>query len=166
MWHLSLVGKGDTRIPHLLTSKDTGVLVRKLLEMPPGKTLSGAGDMLSWKECLQIWCETQGLIYGGFDEISVDDFIERSGMGPDIGLEFAEMFEFMESPGYNGINPSIIIPKEVRSFNLPLYWVSANVSQWPTTLFATWCRSTDFSELIGRNSIGQEIQQDQVSGRK
>lgn len=36
-----------------------------------------------------------------------------SGMGPDLGLEFAEMFAFMDSPGYNGGDPSVMLPKDV-----------------------------------------------------
>ncbi|KAK5054007.1 hypothetical protein LTR84_001969 [Exophiala bonariae] len=114
-WHLSLVGKGDTPIPLLFTAKDTGILVRSLLEDPPGRTMSGSCDMLSWKECLEIWCETQGLTYGGFDETSIDEFVHKSGMGPDLGLEFAEMFEFMDSPGYNGTDRHVMIPKECGS---------------------------------------------------
>jgi hypothetical protein len=81
--------------------------------MPAGKTLSGAGDILSWKECLQIWCKTQGLTYGGYDETTIEDYVKMSGMGPDLGLEFAEMFAFMDSPGYNGGDPSVILPKDV-----------------------------------------------------
>ncbi|KEF56256.1 uncharacterized protein A1O9_07837 [Exophiala aquamarina CBS 119918] len=112
-WRLSLVGKGDTPIPHLFTSKDTGFLVHALLQLSPGTVLSGAGDILSWKECLHVWCKTQGLDYGGFDEISVEDFIQHSGMGTELGLEFGEMFAFMDSPGYNGGGDSVIFPKDV-----------------------------------------------------
>ena len=70
--------------------------------------------MLSWRECLKVWCETQGLTYGGFDQISSEEFIDKSRMGPDLGLEFAEMFEFMDEPGYNGGESSVILLKDVR----------------------------------------------------
>lgn len=92
--------------------------------MPPGRILSGAGDMLSWKECLQVWCKTQGLTYGGFDEISIQDFIQNSGMDLDLGLEFGEMFAFMDSPGYNG-DDSVMLPKDVCIPSLPSYRSSA-----------------------------------------
>ena len=154
---MSLVGSGDTPI-----SKDTGFLVRALLQVPPGKTLSGAGSMLSWKECLQVWCKTPGLVYGGFDEISVDDYINKSGMGPDLGLEFAEMFALMDNPGYNGGEPSVILPKDVRlPSKLHLTWepeltrLQLNVS-CPLTSFEDWCKCTDFSDVVNRNSTASE----------
>jgi hypothetical protein len=83
--------------------------------VPPGKILAGAGSMLSWKQCLQIWCQTQGLTYGGFDEISIEEFVQNSQMGPDLGLELAEMFALMDSPGYNGGDPRVLLPEKVCS---------------------------------------------------
>lgn len=114
--------------------------------------------MLSWKECLQVWCETQGLMYGGFDEVSIEDFVRKSKMGPDLGLEFAEMFAFMDSPGYNGTEPSVILPTNVCLFLFP-FGMSLKLTRsqltvaCPLTSFENWCRSTDFSDLISRNSI-------------
>ena len=112
--------------------------------------------MLSWKECLQVWCETRGLVYGGFDEILAEDYNKKSGIGPDLGLEFAEMFALMDNPGYNGGEPSVILPRDVRpppsSFDIgpQLTRLQPNVS-CPLTSFEDWCKDTDFSDVVNRN---------------
>lgn len=82
--------------------------------------MSAAGSMLSWKECLQVWCETQNVPYGGYDEVPPDVFASRWPIGPVIGLEFAEMFLYMDDPGYEGGDPSVILPQDVCSSSLPL----------------------------------------------
>ena len=51
--------------------------------------------------------------YGGYDEISIETFVKGSPVGPDVGLEFAEMFALMDDPGYDGGDPTVILPKDV-----------------------------------------------------
>ncbi|KAH8761894.1 hypothetical protein BGZ57DRAFT_943930 [Hyaloscypha finlandica] len=73
----ALVGSGTTPLPHIDVERDTGYLVRALLECPPGKTVLGAGDMISWSEMLRVWCEC-------FDQLSIDQF-ERFVPVPGLG---------------------------------------------------------------------------------
>jgi hypothetical protein len=122
-----MVGKGDTPIPHFDTGKDTGVLVRALLEVPPGKNLLAAGDMLSWKEFLQVWCKTQNVPYGGYDEVPLEAFAMNAPMGYDLGLEFAEMFALVDDPGYAGGDSSVILPRDVSYFFIRfVVWTAAD----------------------------------------
>jgi len=95
--------------------------------------------MLSWKECLKIWCKTQDVPYGGFDEIPLEAYVKGSPMGPDLGLEFGEMFAYMDDPGYDGGDPSVILPKDL---GVPC----------PLTSFEDWCKETDFSEILNAKS--------------
>ena len=48
---------GKTQLPHIDAGKDTGVLVKALLDCPPKKKLLGAGEMISWSDQLRVWCE-------------------------------------------------------------------------------------------------------------
>lgn len=114
-WQLSFVGKGDTLVPQVYTQRDTGNFVKALLQVPPGKNLLGAGAHHSWKETMKIWCDCQKVPYGGYKEANTDDFVKTFPMGPDIGLEFAEMLLLMDDPGYDGGDPSVILPKDVSS---------------------------------------------------
>ncbi|KAJ5689729.1 hypothetical protein N7462_004121 [Penicillium macrosclerotiorum] len=134
-WRLAMVGKGDTPIPQLLAGQDTGFLVRALLQVAPGKNLLGTCKMLTWKEYLKVWCETQQVPYGGYDELSIEQFVKFMPVEPVIALEFAEMFALADNPGYDGGDPSIVLPEDL---GVPC----------PTTSWETWCRQTDFSHIV------------------
>ncbi|KAJ5148069.1 hypothetical protein N7526_001421 [Penicillium atrosanguineum] len=112
-YRLALVGKGETPVPQLFTTKDTGYLVRALLEVAPGKNLLGAGSMLSWKGSLRVWCETQDVPYGGYDELSIEEWVKNAPFDHALALEFAEMFALMDDPGYAGGDPSVVLPHHV-----------------------------------------------------
>ena len=112
-YRVAMVGKGDTRIPFFDAGKDTGVCVKALLDVEARQNLLGTGDMLSWKEFLRVWCRTQNVQYGGYDEVCLEDFAKNSPMGYYLGLEFAEMFALMDTPGYDGGDPSVVLPKDV-----------------------------------------------------
>ena len=110
---LSYVGNGDVPVPQVYASRDTGYFVRALVQVPPGKNLLGEGAMISWKDSLKVWCEIHNVPNGGYHSVTIDEYVKNSPLGPEIGLEFAEMYALMDGPGYDGGDPSIIHPKDV-----------------------------------------------------
>lgn len=73
-YRLALAGSGTTPLPHIDVERDTGYLVRALLECAPGKMVLGAGEMISWSEMMKVWYECNNVQYGGFDPLFVDQF--------------------------------------------------------------------------------------------
>ncbi|KAL9068852.1 MAG: hypothetical protein Q9161_005939 [Pseudevernia consocians] len=106
-YRFSNVGSGQKPIPLVDTVKDTGYIVRAALQSPPGKTILGSGDALSWSGLLKVWCEANKVPFGGYDEIPFDAYVDNMPV-PDLGLEFAEMFAFMDEFGYTGGEEGVV----------------------------------------------------------
>jgi hypothetical protein len=148
-YRLALVGSGTTPLPHIDIERDTGYLVRALLECAPGKTVLGAGEMISWSEMLKVWCECNKVQFGGFDPLSVDQF-ERFIPVPGLGRELGEMFAFMDEFGYAGGDPDVVLPSKV-SYTL-FNQISANRAQLgvdcPVTSWENWVKKQDWSNVL------------------
>lgn len=108
------MGSGAKPLPQISVEADAGPIVRALLECPPGKTVLGAGDMISYSDQLKIWCEHNKVQLGGFDPLSVDQFARFIPV-PGLGRELGEMMAFMDEFGYGGDEPNVILPSEVRN---------------------------------------------------
>lgn len=108
------MGSGAKPLPHIGVESDTGSIVRALLECPPGKTVLGAGEMISYSDQLKVWCEHNKVPLGGFDPLSVVQF-ERFTPVPGLGRELGEMMAFMDEFGYGGDDPNAVLPSEVRN---------------------------------------------------
>lgn len=143
------MGSGATPLPHIDVERDTGYLVRALLECPPGKMVLGAGEMISWSEMLRIWCEGNNVPFGGFDPLSVDQF-ERFIPVPGLGKELGEMFAFMDEFGYAGGDANVVLPSEVsRAFicldfaNTTQLGVPCSITSWKD-----WIKKQDWSKVL------------------
>lgn len=76
--------------------------------------LFAVADYVSWTDYLRIFCETQGLRYGGYDELSYDRLCEimPGGLGHEFGANVLFAFEF----GYAGTDPALVTPDKVSFF--------------------------------------------------
>lgn len=144
-----MVGSGVKLLPHIGVESDTGPIVRALLECPPGKTVLGAGEMISYSDQLKAWCEHNKVPLGGFDPLSVDQF-EQFIPVPGLGRELGEMMAFMDEFGYGGDDPNIVLPSHVRNHsfrpnfaNLPQLGVPCPVTNW-----ADWVKEQDWSKVL------------------
>lgn len=68
--------------------------------------------MISWSNQLKVWCEVNGVPFGGFDPIPIDVF-DRFFPIPGLGRELGEMMAFMDEFGYAGGEPGVVLPSEV-----------------------------------------------------
>jgi hypothetical protein len=84
-----------------------GYFVKALVDLPPGKSLVGAGSYISFNE----WCAL-------FSEVNhvtcVFEQLPRNAMevamGPVFGLELGDMFEYFDKFGYDGSDPDVVYP--------------------------------------------------------
>ncbi|KAH7361026.1 putative NAD dependent epimerase/dehydratase [Rhexocercosporidium sp. MPI-PUGE-AT-0058] len=104
-FRLALVGSGKTPQPHISIADDLGSVVHAALLTPPGKIILAARSMLSYTLQLQIWCEANQVLFGSFDELSVDMF-EKFFSSSRTRKEFGEMMAFIDEFGYAGIGRS------------------------------------------------------------
>ena len=88
-----------------------GYFARALIQSAPGKNLLGAGTLITWPDFLKLWCETQGKTYGGYDDVSIET-VDKAMPGG-FGKEMAEMYAYASEFGYDGSDPSIVLPKDV-----------------------------------------------------
>ncbi|KAH6984348.1 NmrA-like family protein [Ilyonectria sp. MPI-CAGE-AT-0026] len=130
-WRMKGVGPGDKGIPFGDVRKDFGPSVKAVAETEPNVNLFAVGEYVSWTDYLRIFCETQGLKYGGYDELSYDDFCELLPGG--LGHEFSHNVLFAHEFGYEGTDPSVIKPEKL---NLKM------------TSLREYCQSTDFSAIL------------------
>ena len=111
-YRYSNVGSGKTPLPLIDTVKDTGYVVRAALQSPPGKTVLGAGSMLSWSDFIKVWCEVNKVPFGGYDETPLEVFEKHSPI-PDLGQEIGEMFSFFDEFGYTGGEQGVVQATDV-----------------------------------------------------
>jgi hypothetical protein len=102
----------DALIPHLDVNTDTGPFVYAVSQMPPGKNYIAEGARCTWPEFLRIWGEVTK-VATKYQEITLEQFIEAS---PDkeFGREAGDMFLYSSNPGYDGGDPSILKPEDIR----------------------------------------------------
>jgi hypothetical protein len=77
--------------------------------------------MLSWTEYLEIWCQSQGVPRGKYNQVSLEKFEELLPGG--LGREFGENVLFAHGFGYEGGDP-VVRPNEVGPGGLQeLIWL-------------------------------------------
>jgi hypothetical protein len=110
-WRMTGIGAGNKGIPFGHVRKDFGPCVKAVAESEPNVNLFAVGEYLSWSDYLRIFCETQGLKYGGYDELSYDTLCELlpGGLGHEFGQNVLFAFDF----GYEGTDPAVVKPDKV-----------------------------------------------------
>ncbi|CAN9297446.1 unnamed protein product [Alternaria alternata] len=104
---VSLPISGDKKIPMLDPVADTGNFTKALVELSPGKLISGAGSYISFDE----WCDTFGKVNNVkcvFKKMPRDAM--EAAMGPVYGPEIADMYEYFDKFGFEGGNPDVVFP--------------------------------------------------------
>lgn len=106
------IGPGDRGIPFGDVRHDFGLCVRAVTEAAEANVnLFAVGQYISWTEYLETFCKTQNLQYGGYDELSYDEFCELLPGG--LGHEFSHNVLFAHEFGYEGTDPAVVRPDKV-----------------------------------------------------
>jgi len=101
---------GDKKVPQVDVNKDTGRFVQALLAIPPKVNMMGAGSLISWNEYLAIWSRVNKVHveYQQIDRAALEQMLGT------VGREFADMFQYIEEFGYDGGDPDVVYPWEVK----------------------------------------------------
>lgn len=81
----------------------------------PGMNFFAVSEMISWNQYLEIWCQSQGVTCGKYNQVSLEKFEELLPGG--LGKEFGENVLFAQEFGYEG-GGSVIRPAEVSTAGL------------------------------------------------
>ncbi|KAH7141516.1 hypothetical protein B0J13DRAFT_556951 [Dactylonectria estremocensis] len=90
--------------------RDTGVFVKALLQVEPGKNLLGTSGVLSWDEFAALWGKVNG-VTARF--VPLDRKILEEQIPGGVGEELADMFEYIGEFGYDGSDPTVVLPKDL-----------------------------------------------------
>lgn len=90
----------------------TGLFVKALTQVEPGKHLLGASGILSWNEFATLWGKVHGVEcrFQPLDRKVVEDAVPGG-----VGEELADMFEYIGDFGYHGGDPNVIFPANVST---------------------------------------------------
>ncbi|KAK5994629.1 NmrA-like family domain-containing protein 1 [Cladobotryum mycophilum] len=116
-WRVAAIGSGDKKLPFADVRQDYGPCVKAVAEAEPGVNFFAVGQYVSWVDILEAFCEVHGLKYGGYDEISYDQFVELHPGG--LGHEVTQNILFANDFSYEGSDPNIIRPERVRAGQHP-----------------------------------------------
>lgn len=95
------------------TSKDTGYLVRALLQVPPGKTVIGFGSMMSWDDYIKLWGDILGIPGCRYQQIDLEAAAKLAPGNMELGYEIAEGYAFTGEFGFDGGDPTVLQPQDV-----------------------------------------------------
>lgn len=84
--------------------------------------LFAVSEMITWNQYLDIWCHTQTVPRGEYNQVSLEEFGKLLPGG--LGREFGENVLFAQEFNYEGgdpvIRPSEVSPKAFRQIDLLL----------------------------------------------
>lgn len=100
----------NLKYPFVATHLDSGAFVKALVDAPPGKTLLGVSQGMTWPEWLVIWGQIHG-VETGFKQISTDEFFQ--GVPGPLKEELADAFDYINEFGYTGGDPNVLTPEQV-----------------------------------------------------
>ncbi|KAH0578965.1 hypothetical protein H2248_003145 [Termitomyces sp. 'cryptogamus'] len=132
---LSLATDPNTPLPMIDTGKDTGYLVRALIQVPAGKTLLGFGSMISWSDYMKLWGDILGLPGSRYEQIGLETAAKLVPEDRDLGYEIAEGFAFMGEFGFDGGDPTVLHAQDLGV-------------DCPTTSMETYIRNEDWSSIL------------------
>ncbi|KAH6685469.1 hypothetical protein F5X68DRAFT_262701 [Plectosphaerella plurivora] len=97
-------------VAHIDARYDTGVFTLALVKAPAGQNLLGTRGLLSWSEFAALWGKVHG-VEARFERI--DRQIVENAIPGGIGEELADMFEYIGEFGYDGGDPTVVLPKDL-----------------------------------------------------
>ncbi|MCJ1415332.1 hypothetical protein MMC32_001664 [Xylographa parallela] len=95
----------DYKMPFVVTYADTGVFVKALVDLPPGKNLLGVSEHMTWPEWTKLWGDILG-VKATYKQVSEDAHF--SGVPDPVKKEFSETFAYIEEFGYTGGDPEVL----------------------------------------------------------
>lgn len=136
------VSDGREKLPFIWTRRDTGPLVKKLVEdVQPGARLLGVNENISYREYLSTWARVVDKKLAGdqgIKQIPPDEYAERIRGDSDHKEHMLETWAFAHELGYDGGDPEMLCPKDVSSptFCLHTYTdMDARISRTHAILF-------------------------------
>ncbi|KAH8670141.1 hypothetical protein BGZ60DRAFT_375037 [Tricladium varicosporioides] len=108
------IGDGNAKMPFIWTQRDTGVLVKALVDNSPEKTMLGYSEWLTWREFMKIWCETLGLQLSSnaHRSITAEELRNSVTFNP-VKDQVTEGLLCGQEFGWHGGNPEVIHPAEL-----------------------------------------------------
>ncbi|KAJ4178296.1 hypothetical protein NW755_013308 [Fusarium falciforme] len=106
----SAPGNPDTPVAQVDARHDTGLFVKALTQVGPGKNLLGASGFLSWNEFAALWGKVHG-VQCRFQRL--DRAVLENAIPGGVGEELADMYEYIGDFGYHGGDPSVIFPADL-----------------------------------------------------
>ncbi|KAG6356040.1 hypothetical protein INS49_015425 [Diaporthe citri] len=120
------------RMPFIVTERDTGALVKALVDLPPGKDLMGVSEWMTFPEWVEVWGRVLG-VKVGFRQISKEEMFE--GVPEPMAQEIGDSFDYIEEFGFAGGDPEVLDPEQL-DFKIPL------------TSMEEYIRSEDWSSIL------------------
>lgn len=114
---LRLPANPDGPVAHIDARHGTGEFVKALLKVPAGQNLLGVSSTLSWNQYAALWGKINGVTCR-FERL--DPKVVAEAIPGGIGEELAEMYEYISEFGYDGGDPTIVLPTQL-GVNIPLY---------------------------------------------
>lgn len=118
------VSDGREKLPFIWILRDTGPLVKKLVEdVQPGARLLGVSKMASYREYLGTWARVVGKELAGdqgIKKVSPEEFAEQMRGDKDHKEHMLETWVFAAEFGYDGGDPEMLYPKDASSPAVPL----------------------------------------------
>ncbi|KAL6691593.1 NAD(P)-binding protein [Trichoderma pleuroticola] len=101
---------GDLQVPFVVPGKDTGAFVKALLDVPPGRTLVGVSETMTFSTWVEIWGRVLD-VQTAYQQVPPGEFY-RDFPKP-LGQELMDTNEYMIEFGYTGGDPEVLYPKEL-----------------------------------------------------
>jgi len=125
--HLSMED-GKKKLPFVWAGRDTGVIVKKLVEdVEPGVRVLAVSQEASYREYMATWAKVLGKVLGGDEgikRVSEKEFREMLPPDEDIRDHLMETWKYFEEFGYDGGDEKMLYPKDVSALvlnNFPLF---------------------------------------------
>lgn len=132
-WHVG-IDDGRRKQPFVWTRRDTGPLVKKLVEdVPPGTRLLALSQNINYREFMAIWARTlEKQLAGdeGIKQVSQQEYRDMIRGDNDTKDHILDSWLFRRDFGYDGGDPETIYPKNVSDlfhFNLLLFLSSSPI---------------------------------------
>ncbi|KAF2171102.1 hypothetical protein M409DRAFT_64060 [Zasmidium cellare ATCC 36951] len=109
-YEMALHMTGDKKIPLADLDTDLGPWISALFESPPGTTLVGATENLTWKEWLAKWA-THNNVRASFRRYSDE---EVQAKVPGLGDSLLEIARFLEEYDWTGTDRGTVYPWDLR----------------------------------------------------
>lgn len=111
------IDDGHRKQPFVWTRRDTGPLVKKLIEdVEPGARLLGVSQNASYREFMAIWAKTLGHKLAGdsgIEQVSEEEYRSRIPGDEHIKEHILQCWQFDRDFGYDGGDPDTLYPKDV-----------------------------------------------------